>query len=392
MKNFRILFMRSLLPLSITTAIAVFVPSCDKAENAPAAIPAEPEAPMQASLTPEGIARMLASLPLTMTQVQEVRGAVNSSIADGYDEEYTFRDLVQSPGRGVGAVDTRSVPCPETLVEMINEYGSPATRSDSFLSRLAESGMQIYWPYSEDWDGSTMPVITFDPENSSESNTGFLRTQAADGSWEVREISVNEDYARVHPVWVVNWNDDAEFLTPQMMEKLSMTASRSAAARYSSDDFKTLVLKEFKAHRNYDSWFSGGSEFLVKCGAIEDFKAATEEEMKDYNPKITDFMIKVRRKQVGKAIRLNSVLVSEWTSQLSESAFLVIEDDGGKMTKWSAVGAVKIKSRTYGFEVEFPYHRSDDIVWRGKLSDNFLTKYNDRPSRFGDVSITFDFK
>jgi hypothetical protein len=70
---------------------------------------------------------------------------------------------------------------------------------------------------------------------------------------------------------------------------------------------------------------------------------------------------------------------------------MVVEDDGGKMTKWSATGTVKIKSRSYGFDVQFPYHRSDDIVWRGKLSDNYLVKYSGKPARFGDVSITFQF-
>ena len=140
----------------------------------------------------------------------------------------------------------------------------------------------------------------------------------------------------------------------------------------------------------YDGWFSGGSEFFVKCGAIESFKARTEEEMDDYNPQITDFMIKVRRKQVGNFLRFNSILVSEWSDQLSECAFMVVEDDGGKMTKWSAAGTVKIKSRSYGFEVAFPYHRSDDIVWRGKLSDNYLERNSGRAARFGDVSITFD--
>ena len=43
----------------------------------------------------------------------------------------------------------------------------------------------------------------------------------------------------------------------------------------SYDDCRTLVLKEFKAHRNYDSWFAGGSEFFVKCGALNGFSAKT---------------------------------------------------------------------------------------------------------------------
>lgn len=367
------------------------------------------------SVTPEGIARMLSGIPFGASQVMEVWHAVCSSIANGYDEEYTFDDVFHAPGCGVGetasadadSAVSRSVGS-AAVRDLINEYASCMlqTRSDDFITRLSESGMQIYWPYSEDWDGHSMPVITFDPENGSDSNVGFERVLKPDGTWAVEEIMLDESYAQKHPVWVVNRNDDAEFITPQMRAKLGAVSygisvpqsgggldaeSGNTLATRSGSGFKTLVLKEFKAHRQFDGWFSGGSEFFVKCGALESFKARTEEEMDDYNPQITDFMIKVRRKQVRKTLRFNSILVSEWSDQLCESAFMVVEDDGGKMTKWSATGTVKIKSRSYGFEVEFPYHRSDDIVWRGKLSDSFLEKYNGKPARFGDVSITFQF-
>ena len=169
---------------------------------------------------------------------------------------------------------------------------------------------------------------------------------------------------------------------------------RTASAQtrsYYDYDCRTLVLKEFKAHRNYDSWFAGGSEFFVKCGALNEFSAKTEEELKLYSPSVTDMMINVKRKQVGKSIRFNTVVVSEWTSQLEECVFLMIEDDGGKQTSWKASGLVKIKSKSYGFEVELPFRRNDDLVWRGKLSNNYFEKYNGKPNRFGDVSITFSF-
>ena len=67
----------------------------------------------------------------------------------------------------------------------------------------------------------------------------------------------------------------------------------------------------------------------------------------------------------------------------------MVEDDGGPRTTWKASGSVKIKSKAYGFDIEFPLHRNDDIVWRGKLSRNYLEKYNGVPTRFGDTSVTF---
>lgn len=353
------------------------------------------------SATPQGIAMMLGNMPIGEPQIREVWNAVSSSITNGYDEEYTFESLLNSPGCGVGedastyadSPSSRSAGSTACLRDLINEYaaGTLQTRSSDFIDELAESGLQIYWPYSEDWDGHSMPVITFDPEDGSETNVAYERVLDADGTWSVREIQVDEPYAQKHPVWVVNRNDDAGFMTPQMLSKLGLNSGAEAPSTRSGYGFKTLVLKEFKAHRQFDGWLSGGGEFLLKIGRLEAFKARTEEEMDDYDPQVTDFMIKVRRRQVGRTLRFNSILVSEWTDQLAESAFMVVEDDGGKMTKWSATGTVKIKSRSYGFEVQFPYHRSDDIVWRGKLSDKYLEKYSGSPARFGDVSITFQF-
>ena len=79
------------------------------------------------------------------------------------------------------------------------------------------------------------------------------------------------------------------------------------------------------------------------------------------------------------------------SSASSECVFLIHEDDGGKSTTWKASGEVKIKSKAYGFEVEFPMNKNDDIVWRGKLSQNYFTRYSGVAGRFGDVSLTFTF-
>ena len=118
---------------------------------------------------------------------------------------------------------------------------------------------------------------------------------------------------------------------------------------------KSLVLKDFKMLRNYDCWFAGASEFFIKCGSVEDFTASTEAELKLYSPRITDFMLVVRRSQVGQTIPLNVMLVSRWTEQLDDIAFMMTEDDGGQ------------------------------------LSSKSLEKYDGITSRLGDVEVTFSF-
>ena len=341
-------------------------------------------------VTPESVARMLSNLPLTLAQISEVKKAVDASSANGYDEEYPFSLVFSSPGTGVGEDPniTKATDGPLSLGNLIRERVSgSATRSDDFIGELASSDLQIYWPYSDSWDEKSAPVITFVPSDGRESNVGFYSETLPDGSRIVKEIMVDEAYAMSHPVWVVNFNQDSGAITPQMLAKKCFSGSETRATTSS----KTLRLKEFKAHRQYDPWLSGGSEFFIKIGSLKAFKADVVADLKLYNPEITDLMIKIKRGQVGRALRYNTILVSDWSEQLNESAFMLTEDDGGKMTTWKASGTVKIKSKSYGFEVELPYHRNDDIVWRGKLSSGYFQRYNGLPNRLGDVSVTFSF-
>ena len=98
----------------------------------------------------------------------------------------------------------------------------------------------------------------------------------------------------------------------------------------------------------------------------------------------------VRRKEIGQVRPFNAVLVSEWTDQLETCAFMITEDDGGTVTSWKCSAEVKIKSKTYGFDMNIPFNSRDDIVWRGQLSGKYFEKYNRETGHFGDVDLTFE--
>ena len=81
-------------------ALAIMVPSfvgCDFDQDGAAPLHRDgslvPDA-QDVSMTPESVASMLSRLPLSITQVREVRQAVGRSSAHGYDEEYPFSNLV----------------------------------------------------------------------------------------------------------------------------------------------------------------------------------------------------------------------------------------------------------------------------------------------------------
>ena len=347
-------------------------------------------------LTVKELARIFSDLPFDLDHMCEVHDAVSSSSGNGYDEEYMISDMLSTPGAGVGTKGVPSGsggysrPMKDLLVEYLNDrFATKSGGAVQYIERLSASDMQIYWPYSEDWDGETYPIVTFDPGYGAESNYGYEVRFEEDGLRVVDSVYVDESVARSRPVWVINRNDDSAF-TPLDMFLNGDTDTKAAASASSAEGGRLLMLKSFKATRNYDSWFGGASEFFVKFGAVDGFKATKDEDLHLYTPSVTDFVIVVKRSQIGDEIPFQAILLTDFTDQIDKMAFLIVEDDGGTVTSWKCAATVKFKSKTYGFDLEIPYKDKDDIVWRGQLAGSFLRQSSQVSGRFGDVVVKFE--
>lgn len=386
----------------LTALTLAAAPSCTKSEYGTTPDSKEADTATE-KMNLENLARMFSELPLGEEQLKEVHCAASASSGNGYDEEYTMKDVLSSPGAGVGDnlnVKAGKAPAFETpLRNLIRDYlkakypqskGGDG-RVEDLMDELAESGYQIYWPYSEDWDGKSFPIITFDPGFGAETNYGFEISVDENGKRRVDSVTVTEAVAMERPVWVLNTNDDSAF-TPLELVKRTKAGNVGAEPQHKDSaaaKSRMLMLKSFTMLRNYDSWFGGASEFFVKCGSLNGFTAATEAELKLYSPSVTDMMIVVKRKYKGVPLDLNSIIMTSFTNQLDQLVFLITEDDGGTITSWKCSAVVKVSSRSYGFDVDIPYRDKDDIVWRGQLSASFFQSEDIVKGRFGDVEVSF---
>lgn len=390
----------------------------------------EPQSP-ESGFSLEEFAGILSALPMDRSHLGEVFDAVCASSENGYDEEYMLADLVGSPGAGVGDGVFRSKAAPRydrPLRDLLSDYfeanpsavPTKAGDPEACLRMLMESDMQIYWPYSEDWDGEAFPIITFDPGDGSEYNYGYQAVRGEDGSVEIQSVYVDEQVAMSRPVWVINNNDDSHLVpvqsafldsaaalgadasspeaqaSPEMQALIPVvrtaTADAAASVQGSEGDVPgdRLYIRSLKMLRNYDSWFGGASEFVIKCGAVDGFRATSEEDLSKYRPSVTDCVVVVKRRQLGMSVPLGILLLTDYTPQMENIAFLVTEDDGGKVENWKCEATVKWQSKSYGFTLNIPYRDSDDIVWRGQLSRSFFERGSIVTDRFGDVEITFE--
>ena len=395
---------------------ALAITSCNKAEKDGT----DPLATTtQELLSKSGVAQMLASLPIESDHIAEVWGAVSSSEANGYDEEYMMCDLLSSPGAGVGdspeaRAATRaqySRPLRDLIAGYLSEQAAAITREGStkaseadlvqqWLADLSSSGLQIYWPYSDDWDGETMPLVTFDPGYGASDNYAWEIAWEGGAYKAVRQVYVDEAVAATRPVWVINSNDDSGFTPLELFSRAAVSQKKAGVSPkkglFDFDDDpdpetprRNLFIKDFTMLRNYDSWFAGASEFFIQTGSVTADYGESEVNPGSFNPEITQLMIVVKRRQVGLKIPYEAMLLSNFPDELSEIAMLITESDGGTRTTWKASAKVMIKSKSYGVDMEFPLYSNDDMVWRGPLSMDYLRKLGSDEGRFGDVRITF---
>lgn len=364
--------------------------------------------PDQGLFSLSDVAKILSDLPLESEHLDEVYDAVSASSGHGYDEEYRLTDLFDAPGAGVGdSPQTRAtkaggytMPLRELFANYLTDkYGTKAGAADveRYINALSDSDMQIYWPYSEEWNGKDFPIVTFDPGYGAEANYGYEVRIDSHGAHVVDSVIVTEQVARERPVWVINRNDDAAFTPFELFEENTGTkASKDKDKDKGQGDSKEYILsiRDFKMLRNYDSWFGGASEFFIKTGAVDGFKATKDEDLKNYSPSLTDLMVVIKRSQLNRKVPFNALLLTNFTEQMEKIAFMVIEDDGGTTTNWKCSAVVKCNSKQYGFELNIPYKDKDDIVWRGQLTRNYFDDVFAKgggtlTGRFGDVEITF---
>ena len=394
--------------LSLAAVLPIMSLSCEIVDHE---LGSEDEAGGACHVGLDQIALVMSEIPLEQEHLNEVHCAVSSSSGNGYDEEYTMSDLFLVPGKGVGDgdSDTRGLSSKfvNPLRNLIERHvrSSMQTRAsaggisdpDEFLDALIRSDIQIYWPFSESWDGRSMPVITFDPEDGADANIGYRLIVNDDGTRHVEEVIVDEQMAKEVPVWVMNRNSDAGYTSLELLRREDPDWGTGGGTIIVRPETKTtevqgksLILKDFTMNRNYDTWFAGASEFFVKVGAVDDFMAATEAEMKLYNPLVTDFMIVVKRSQVGQSQPFNAVLISDWNPQMTHCALMITEDDGGTITEWKCTALVRIASKSYGVEINLPFNSRDDIAWRGQLASRWIEANSNVLGHFGDLSLTFE--
>lgn len=166
--------------------------------------------------TPEEMAELLTAMELSPMVVAEIHQTIVEYTVDGYDEYVDFRDIIATevtnpdipqplPSPGIGGSNkpknNNKPNCP-LFTQAIVDYFQHSTFSMNFsaeeiINLLKDSELELYWPYSELWDGQTLPSY------------GYVNSWSYDGDvldgfdYNGYGISIDETYAMEYPVFII---------------------------------------------------------------------------------------------------------------------------------------------------------------------------------------------
>lgn len=209
----------------------------------------------------QDIAKMVTNIATDNTQFNEIMFGVKANLEVGLDEQYCFKDILYPEQSKLKKLRTKSRgEFADKFIKLLKSDSKGITELEQFI---LDNDVQIYWPYSENWDGKTVPVITFDPKNGKEENIGYKIRRIKNNKTEIETVMVNDDYAYENPVWIINNSE----ISPDNMEEHNVIVpgggggSGGGGTNTTTNVVYQLSIGHVRSSKQYDNIFHGGSEF-----------------------------------------------------------------------------------------------------------------------------------
>ncbi len=207
------------------------------------------------------ISKALGEKATTLSSVESVHNSVLQFVDLGLDEATPIEEILTQEENS-------------KLQNSILKSVSGNSDSDATIDL---EGIQIYWPYSEDWDQKSLPVITCKPSNGEYIDGDKVMAysfSSVGGSIKIDSLLIDEEYAKKNPVWVIDNNGlnkkdignvKAGLATSEGVVYLPKTSIKSSMQKAASSDYKVAEtnITKLLVTEQHDDWLNGGSEFDI---------------------------------------------------------------------------------------------------------------------------------
>lgn len=277
------------------------------------------------------VAQLISMVEIDDKMMNEVKQGTEYSRKYGLDEECRFTDMIKPEASKVYRSENEF-----TLIQKMRlayEKKNSNESSSNFFETLADSDIQIYWPYSENWDYNEKPIIVYGSEDG---KFGYLVKKDNNKSL-IDTIFISDKFLKENTVWVVSMNNtpyeelpdfsNNEFVNKDGVVFLSKYASGEMNRNQISRKNQVGVyLDKIEALQTFEGGLAGGPEFLfVWCHGGGSMIGPVPS--KGF---VNTFRYNMSVSEVKHIVQLNYRIRTPWPEVEVTNALVVLEKDGGK--------------------------------------------------------------
>lgn len=324
------------------------------------------------------LAEGLVESSLSLELVKEMHNDVSTSLKYGLDEVSYLTDAMKHTSTITSRKKASRL---SASLQANSEY-------NDLMETIKMGDYQIYWPYSEDWDGKTLPVISFvDTDNEDDQFIAAFAPVKRGDKIVMDTILIDEKYATNNPVWIVRKSDIdyqalPNFSKGEFTKNGILFSTASQALVSNQEKVYTMKLGRFMSSKQYDPWTKGGSEFMIYItetsvntqlpGSPADLGATTH---------VNSIFVDRPRKAISKKqwADVNAIGISNWRPEVHKTTLVIMEKDWGGLSG--------------GNEEDIPYDipvtGADGKTFNVKGSIKVITKDDHVATRVYDRSYIF---
>lgn len=325
---------------------------------------------LNASVEVQDVAQLMSSIDIDDKIVDEVKAGVNQSLKYGLDEVYRFTDILNIEESKVYRHSGISSLSQKMEIEY-DDYAkqkeiSNITSSD-FFNLLKNSDIQIYWPYSEIWNGTDKPIIVYGSENN---KYAYHPIKKSDNTIVVDTILITKSFLKENVVWVISNNDTPyeelpDFYNGEFVNKDGVFFYSEYAMNVlnKNRDLTTpengVYLDKIQALQSFEGGLAGGPELqFYWCHA--DYMPGMAAPIGSYNA----FRYNMSSNEVEKEVQLNYRIRPYWPREELTNALVVLEKDGGKDKTGTRELTYRVNGKDVNVIVSYPYEKHDEFVFK----------------------------
>lgn len=360
----------NVIKMCVATAFCFLMASCSNDDLENASLPDVMSKTKSAENTVElsTVAQLLASIEIDQSVMNEVKAGVQRSRKYGLDEEYRFTDMLKPSLSKIQRFSVSSLLL-QKMTDALNvkqEQLKSGISTSDFLNYLSDNDIQIYWPFSDKWDGYSLPILLSATDNNDWVCKPVL---TKNGFIEMDTVKLTREFVKNNTVWIISMNETPydelpDFENGEYVNKNGVFFYSEIANEWLNRMQKQTKLNGRPVHIgevtvSERDGIGGGPEIYFMWGHAGGGGGLPVQGF------INTYRLNIPNKELDLTKQINLNIQPSWTTNQKTNVLIILEKDGGKdkKTTRNLTYIDPISHQEVSVPITFKYERRDEWLY-----------------------------